>query len=106
MIGSLISTQPAQSMGIACDSLSGHFLIYYFSFFVPIFDLVHAVDAILIPLKQLRASQNRLRNMSDDRENAICSCICIYNISEEKNQMLLAVYTGYVMPPHRSIGLI
>ena len=31
-----------------------------FSLFVPIFDLVHAVDAILIPLKQLRASQNRL----------------------------------------------
>ena len=27
---------------------------------VPICDLVHAVDAILIPLKQLRASQNRL----------------------------------------------
>ena len=77
-----------------------------FSLFVPIFDLVHAVDAILIPLKQLRASQNRLRNMSDGRENAICSCICIYNISEEKNQMLLAVYTGYVLPPHRSIGLI
>ena len=36
------------------------FLIYYFLLFVPIFDLVHAVDAILIPLKQLRASQNRL----------------------------------------------
>ena len=36
------------------------FLIYDFSLFVPIFDLVHAVDAILIPLKQLRASQNRL----------------------------------------------
>ena len=71
-----------------------------------LFDLVHAVDDILIPLKQLRASQNRLRNMSDGRENAICSCICIYNISEEKNQMLLAVYTGYVLPPHRSIGLI
>ena len=35
-------------------------LIYYSSLFVPIFDLVHAVDAILIPLKQLRASQNRL----------------------------------------------
>ena len=30
------------------------------SLFVPIFDLVHAVDAIVIPLKQLRASQNRL----------------------------------------------
>ena len=60
------------------------FLIYDFSLFVPIFDLVHAVDAILIPLKQLRASQNRLRNMSDGRENAIFSCICIYNISEEK----------------------
>ena len=46
---------------------------------------MNAVDAILIPLKQLRASQNRLWNMSDDRENAICSCICIYNISEKKN---------------------
>ena len=36
------------------------FLIYYFSLSVPKFDLVHAVDAILIPFKQLRASQNRL----------------------------------------------
>ena len=44
--------------------------------------------------------------MSDDRENAICSCICIYNISEKKNQMLLAAYTGYVLPPHRAKGLI
>ena len=84
MIGSHISTQPAQSRGTAYDGFSSHFLIYYFSLFVPIFDLVHAVDALLIPLKQLRASQNRLRNMSDDRENAISSCICIYNISEEK----------------------
>ena len=32
------------------------FLIYDFSLFVPIFDLVHAVDAILFPFKQLRAS--------------------------------------------------
>ena len=55
MIGSLISTQPAQSRGTTYVGLSGHF-----SLFVPIFDLVHAVDAILIPLKQLRASQNRL----------------------------------------------
>ena len=79
-----------------------NFLIYYFSLFVPIFDLVHAVDAIIIPLKQLRASQNHLWNMSDDRENAICSCICIYmyNISLKNNQMLLAVYTGYLLPPH------
>ena len=60
------------------------FLIYDFSHFVPIFDLVYAADAILIPLKQLRASQNRLLNMSDDRENAIFSCMCVYNISEEK----------------------
>ena len=34
--------------------------------------------------------------MSDDRENAIRSGICIYNISEEKNQMLLAVNTGCI----------
>ena len=81
------------------------FVIYYFSLFVPIFDLVHAVDAILIPLKQLRASQNRFCDISDDRENATCSCICILNISEEKNQMLLAVHTGYVLPPHRATGL-
>ena len=61
MIGSLISTQPAQSRGTTYDDCSCHFfLIYDFSLFVPIFDLVHAVDAILIPLKQLRASQNRL----------------------------------------------
>ena len=52
MIGSLISTQPAQSRGTTYEGFSGHFfLIYYFSLFVPIFDLVHAVDAILIPLK-------------------------------------------------------
>ena len=38
------------------DGFNGHF----FPFFVPIFDIVHAVDALLIPLKQLRASQNRL----------------------------------------------
>ena len=56
MIGSLISTQPAQSRGTTYDGFSGQF----FSLFVYIFDLVHAVDAILIPLKQLRASQNRL----------------------------------------------
>ena len=60
MIGSLISTQPAQSRGTTYDGFSCHFLNYDFSLFVPIFDLVHAVDAILIPLKQLRASQNRL----------------------------------------------
>ena len=58
MIGSLISTQPAGDTPY--DSFSGHFFIYYFSLFVPIFDLIHAVDTILIPLKQLRASQNRL----------------------------------------------
>ena len=52
------STSPIK--GYKYDGFSGHFLIYYFSLFVPIFDLVHAVDAILIPLKQLRASQNRL----------------------------------------------
>ena len=60
MIGSLISTQPAISRDTPYDSFSGHFLIYYFSLFVPIFDLMHAVDTILIPLKLLRASQNRL----------------------------------------------
>ena len=59
MIGSLISTQPAQSRSTTYDGFSCHFLIYDFSLFVPIFDL-DAVDAILIPLKQLRASQNRL----------------------------------------------
>ena len=61
MICSLFSTQPAQSRGTTYDGFSGHFFnLFYFSLFVPIFDLVHAVDAILIPLKQLRASQNRL----------------------------------------------
>ena len=54
---SLISTQPAQSRGTTYDGFSGHFYIYYFSLFVHIFDLVHAVDAILIPFKQLRASK-------------------------------------------------
>ena len=64
MIGSLIASQPAQSRGTTYDGLSGHFFfifkIYYFSLFVPIFDLVHAVDSILLPLKLLRASQNLL----------------------------------------------
>ena len=60
MIGSLISTQPAKSRDTPYDSYSGHFFIYNFSLFVPLFDLMHAVDTILIPLKQLRASQNRL----------------------------------------------
>ena len=61
MIGSLISTQPAQLQGVQRTmDLVVIFLIYDFSLFVPIFDLVHAVDAILIPLKQLRASQNSL----------------------------------------------
>ena len=36
------------------------FKFIIFSLFVAIFDLMHAVNAILIPLKQLRASQNRL----------------------------------------------
>ena len=60
MIGSLISTQSAQSRGTTYDGFSGHFSIfefYYFSLFVPIFDLVHAVDYILFPLKMLKASQ-------------------------------------------------
>ena len=60
MIGSLISNQLPQSRGTTYDCFNGYFLIYYFSLFVPIFDIVHAVDAILILLKQLRASQNRL----------------------------------------------
>ena len=60
MIGSLISTQPFQSRDAPYDSFSGHFFNYYFSLFVPICDLMHAVDTILIPLKQPRASQNRL----------------------------------------------
>ena len=47
-------------MGITYDGFSGHLLNLLFFAFVPIFDLVHAVDTILIPLKQLRASQNRL----------------------------------------------
>ena len=60
MIGPLISTQPANQGVQRTMVLVVVFLIYYFSLFVPICDLVHAVDAILIPLKQLRASQNRL----------------------------------------------
>ena len=60
MIGLLISTQPAQSRGTTYDGFSGHFLYLLFSLFVAIFDLMHAVNAILIPLKQLRSSQNRL----------------------------------------------
>ena len=53
------STSPIKGYNVRWFQLS-FFLIYDFSLFVPIFDLVHAVDAILIPLKQLRASQNRL----------------------------------------------
>ena len=61
MIGSLFSTQPAESRVTTYDGFSGHFLnLLFFCFFVPIFDLVHAVDSILIPLKQLKASQNCL----------------------------------------------
>ena len=48
------------------------------------FDLVHAVDAILIPLKQLRAYQNRLQNMIDDRENAIFAVVYASIIFREK----------------------
>ena len=64
MIGSLISTQPAQSRGTTYDGFSGQFVfifeIYNFSLFVPIVDLVHAVDSIFLPLKLLRAYQNLL----------------------------------------------
>ena len=62
MIGSLISTQPAQSRGTTYDGFSGHFFKFIIVRFLfqAICDIVHAVDAILIPLKQLRASQNRL----------------------------------------------
>ena len=63
MIGSLISTQTAQSRGTTYDGFNGHcfiFEIYYFLLFVPIFDLVHAVDAILLTLKLPRTSQNLL----------------------------------------------
>ena len=62
MIGSPISTQPAQSRDTPYDSFSGHFFnsLFFAFYFVPIFDLMHAVDTIFIPLKQLRASQNRL----------------------------------------------
>ena len=56
---------------------------------VPMFDLVHAVDAILIPLKQLRASQNRLQNMIDDQENAIFAVVYASIIFRGKNRMLL-----------------
>ena len=63
MMGSIISTQPAQSRGTTYDGFSDHFFIfeiYYFLHFVPIFDLVHAVDAILLIVKLPRASQNLL----------------------------------------------
>ena len=63
MIGLLTSTQPAQSRGTTYFGFSVHFFIfeiYYFSLFVPIFDLVHAVDSILFPLKLLKASPNIL----------------------------------------------
>ena len=60
MIGSLISSQSAQPRGTTHDGFSGHFFNLLFFAFFPIFDLVHAIDAILIPLKQLRGSQNRL----------------------------------------------
>ena len=64
MIGSLVSTQTAQSRGTTYDGFShGSFFIfeiYYFLLSVPIFDLVHAVDVILLTLKLPRASQNLL----------------------------------------------
>ena len=64
MIGSLISTQQAQSRGTTYDGLVVNFFLifksYYFSLFVPIFDPVDAVDYVLLPLKLLRASQNLL----------------------------------------------
>ena len=53
------STSPIKGYNVRWFQLS-FLLIYDFSLFVPLFDLVHAVDAILIPLKQLRASQTRL----------------------------------------------
>ena len=61
MIGSLTCTQIAQSRSTTYDGFSGHFLFlnfYYFLLFVPIFDLVHAVDSILLTLKLPSASQN------------------------------------------------
>ena len=73
-------------------------LIYYFSLFVPKFDLVYAVDAILIPLKQLKASQIVCENMNDDRENAICSCICIYNMSEKKSNAVSSLHRLCIAP--------
>ena len=51
------STSPIKGYNVRC--FSGHFFNLLFLLFVPIFDLVHAVDAMLIPLKQLRVSQNR-----------------------------------------------
>ena len=62
MMGSLISTQIAQSRGTTYDGFSGHslFLKFIIFCFFPIFDLVHAVDAILLTLKLPRASQNLL----------------------------------------------
>ena len=54
------STSPIKGYNVRWFQTVVIFLIYDFSLFVPIFDLVHAVDAILIPHKQLRASQNRL----------------------------------------------
>ena len=63
MMDSLKSTQIAQSRGTTYDGFSGHFLFLKFIIFCfcfPIFDLVHAVDAILLTLKLPRASQNLL----------------------------------------------
>ena len=68
------------------------FFNFLFFAFVPIFDLVHAVDSMLLPLKLLRTSQNLLRNMSDARENAICSCICIYHIAGKKSNAVSSLH--------------
>ena len=53
----------AQSRGTTYDGLSGQFFIveiYYFSLFVPIYNLVHAVDTMPFPLTLLRTTQNLL----------------------------------------------
>ena len=56
MIGSLfLDNQPNQGVLVV-----NFFLIYYFSLFVPIFDLVDVVEYILLLLYMLRSSQDLL----------------------------------------------
>ena len=58
MIGSLIlHNQPNQGIHHS-RFLVVIFFNLLFSLFVPIFDLMHDIDTIIIPFKQLRAYQN------------------------------------------------